>query len=121
MPFFLDPTGHASYGVGLCARCSIKYHLDQLFDDPNYPGLKVCQKDMDQFDPYRLPPREPDQITLEFVRPDLPITGTPAVFANQVVPPSPPVAPVLSVDPEQPGWPPAFSVTIDGIVFVPGT
>lgn len=42
--------------------------------DPNAPGLMVCQADLDDFDPYRLPPREPDDITLPFVRPDVPLT-----------------------------------------------
>lgn len=90
MPLFLNPRGRSTYGIGLCARCSIKFSLEELFDDPNYPGLKVCRKDMDVYDPYRLPPREPDPVSLIFTRPDFPIAdGTGA----------PPVAP------GDPGWP----------------
>ena|ERR1044071_3438500 len=88
MPMFINPTGRSTYGIGICGRCDRKFSLDQLFDDPNYPGLKVCAKDMDQYDPYRLPPREPDPITLPFTRPDVPIPAS-------TQPP---------VEPGDPGW-----------------
>ena len=76
MPIFIDPRGHTNFGIGLCARCSRKFPLDELYSDPNYPGLKVCIDDLDQYDPYRLPARPPDQITLPFTRPDVPLTDT---------------------------------------------
>lgn len=88
-PKFFNPRGRSTYGIALCARCGIVHSLDDLFDDPNYPGLKVCRKDMDEYDPYRLPPREPDQISLLFARPDVPLD----------VPDTPPIAP------GDPGWP----------------
>ncbi len=74
MTVFLDPTGRPTYGVGLCARCSKKFFLDELFDDPNTPGLKVCAADMDEYDPYRLPARQTEKISLPFTRPDVPLT-----------------------------------------------
>jgi hypothetical protein len=43
--------------------------------DPNYPNLMVCSEDRDNYDPYRLAPRQPDNIVLPFVRPDLPLNG----------------------------------------------
>lgn len=99
MPLFLNPRGKATYGEGICARCDLKFSLQELFDDPNYPGLKVCRKDMDQYDPYRLPPREPDPISLPFTRPDVPL------YASQ----SPPVAP------GEPGWLPFDSSDYPGM------
>ena len=57
MPIFKDPTGQSSYGIALCARCSKKFFLDDLYDDPNAPGLKVCIDDLDDYDPYRLAAR----------------------------------------------------------------
>jgi len=48
--------------------------LDQLFPDPNAPGLMVCKDDLDVLDPYRLPARQTEQINLPFVRPDLDLT-----------------------------------------------
>ena len=71
MSIFLDPTGKSTYGIGLCARCSRKFSLDELRPDPNYPGLMVCKDDADVLDPYRLPARMSEQISLEFTRPDL--------------------------------------------------
>jgi hypothetical protein len=75
---FLDPTGQPTYGIGICGRCSRKMFLAELMPDPNYPGLMVCEEDRDQYDPYRLAPRPPDQIVLPFNRPDTPINTRPA-------------------------------------------
>jgi hypothetical protein len=57
--------------------------LDELFSDPNSPGLRVCREDLDELDPYRLPPRQPDQITLPFVRPDSPLNTDPAGLVTE--------------------------------------
>jgi hypothetical protein len=46
----------------------------ELSPDPNSPGLLVCDKDKDVLDPYRLPARQTEDITLPFYRPDLPLT-----------------------------------------------
>jgi hypothetical protein len=73
MPRFLNPSGQPTYGIGICARCSRKMFLAELVSDPNYPGLKVCKADVDQLDPYRLPARQTEDITLPFVRPDEPL------------------------------------------------
>ncbi len=70
MPLFLDTTGNPTLGIGICGRCSRKMPLHELLDDPNIPGLKVCKEDRDQYDPYRLPARETENIVLPFVRPD---------------------------------------------------
>ena len=85
MPLFLDPRGRSTYGIGLCGRCSRKMFLDQLYPDPNSPGLMVCKEDLDQLDPYRLPARQTERITLPFNRPDLSLTD------DQIFP-----APILS-------------------------
>ncbi|NBX33043.1 MAG: hypothetical protein EBR07_10000 [Planctomycetes bacterium] len=57
--------------------------LDQLLPDPNSPGLLVCEKDRDQYDPYRLPARQPDNILLPFTRPDAPVGTDPAGVISQ--------------------------------------
>lgn len=75
---FLDPTGQSSYGLAICGRCSRKMFLSQLQPDPNFPGLMVCEADRDDYDPYRLAPRAPDNIVLPFVRPDDPLNTRPA-------------------------------------------
>lgn len=83
MSIYLDTRGRSTLGIGLCARCSRKMSLDQLFSDPNSPGLRVCRDDLDQLDPYRLPPRQPDNITLPFVRPDAPLVSNPAGLVTE--------------------------------------
>jgi len=78
MPLYLDTRGRSTLGIGICARCSRKMSLDDLHSDPNFPGLMVCDKDLDQFDPYRLPARQSEDITLRFVRPDVSIATDPS-------------------------------------------
>jgi hypothetical protein len=73
MSIWYDPTGKTTYGIGLCDRCSRKMSLDDLFADPNSPGLKVCREDLDDLDPYRLPARQTENIALRFTRPDVPL------------------------------------------------
>jgi len=80
MPVFLDTSGNSVLSVALCARCSRKFPSGELRSDPNAPGLMCCPEDIDQYDPWRLAARGPDQIALRFARPDTPLTpGTPYV------------------------------------------
>lgn len=83
MARFLDTRGNSTLGIGICARCSRKFALGELHSDPNYPNLMVCKEDSDQYDPYRLAPRAPDQIVLPFVRPDLPLNTNPSGLVNE--------------------------------------
>lgn len=78
MPRFLDTRGNSTLGIALCARCSKKFPLGELQSDPNYPSLMVCKDDLDEYDPYRLAPRAPDNIILPFVRPDVSIATNPS-------------------------------------------
>lgn len=75
MAVFLDTTGNATLAIGICGRCSRKFPLDELMSDPNFPGLRVCRADLDEFDPYRLPARQTENITVRFPRPDVPLDG----------------------------------------------
>jgi hypothetical protein len=77
MSIFEDTTGNSTLGIGICDRCKRKFPLGQLHPDPNVPGLRVCDEDTDQFDPWRLPPRQPDKITLPFYRPDANVAVNP--------------------------------------------
>ena len=73
MSVFLDTRGRATLAIGICGRCSRKFPLGELMPDPNYPGLRVCRADRDDYDPYRLPARQPETISLRFPRPDTPL------------------------------------------------
>ena len=70
MPKFIDTTGEPTLGIGICDRRSRKFPLAQLHSDPNAPGLRVCEEDRDVLDPWRLPARQPEDVTLPFYRPD---------------------------------------------------
>ncbi len=83
MSIYLDTRGLSTLGIGVCDRCSRKMSSTMLMSDPNSPGLRVCKEDLDQLDPYRLPPRQPDTITLPFVRPDTPIGTDPAGLISE--------------------------------------
>lgn len=85
MTIFLDPTGQSTFGIGICARCSRKMLLAELSPDPNSPGLMVCREDLDDLDPYRLPTRQTEDITLPFTRPDVPLDGFSALQAGLLV------------------------------------
>ena len=75
MPRFLDTHGNTVLSIAICGRCSMKRAYVQLSSDPNYPGLMVCDEGCkDQFDPYRLPARQTERITLRWPRPDTPLT-----------------------------------------------
>lgn len=83
MPVYLSTRGKTTLGIGICGRCSRKFSLDDLHSDPNAPGLMVCDADRDEYDPYRLPARQPDNIVLRFTRPDTPIGTDPAGVITQ--------------------------------------
>lgn len=83
MPVYLDTRGRSTIAIAICGRCSRKFPYDELQPDPNYPGLRVCDADRDEYDPYRLPARQPEVISLRFARPDTPIPTDPAGFITQ--------------------------------------
>jgi hypothetical protein len=83
MPLFLDTRGKVFAAIGLCDRCSRKFPLEELMSDPNAPGLRVCKADLDELDPYRLPARQTERITLPFVRPDTPIPTNPSGLISE--------------------------------------
>jgi hypothetical protein len=70
MPLFLSTRGKTNVAIGICDRCKLKMPLTDLMSDPNAPGLRVCKKDVDVYDPWRLPARQTEDISLQFPRPD---------------------------------------------------
>ena len=74
MSRYLDTTGLPSLAIGICDRCSEKMSLTVLSADRNAPGLRVCPGCNDQLDPYRLPARRSENITLRYPRPDEPLS-----------------------------------------------
>lgn len=73
MPIFLDTRGKATLAIGVCDRCKRKFSLTELHPDRNSPGLIVCDADNDEYDPWRLPARKTEDITVRHPRPDQPL------------------------------------------------
>lgn len=81
MPIYLDTRGNSVLSVAVCDRCRKKFAYTELYPDPNFPGMRVCKDDLDNFDPWRLPARQTENIALRFPRPDTNI----ALKANQIL------------------------------------
>jgi len=74
MAIFLDTLGYSDIAIAICDRCKMKRPHAVMRNDPNLPGLRVCNEGCaDELDPYRLPARKTERITIRFPRPDLPI------------------------------------------------
>jgi hypothetical protein len=71
MALFLDTRGYSDIAIAICDRCRMKRPHAVMRNDPNFPGLRVCDQGCaDEFDPYRLPARKTEKITIRFPRPD---------------------------------------------------
>lgn len=102
MSVYLDTRGNSVLSVAICDRCSRKFAYVDLMPDPNFPGMRVCKDDVDQFDPWRLPAIQTENIALRHPRPDVSIAidnrhlvtqGNPSgagdsIFLDQVPPES---------------------------------
>lgn len=78
MPLFLDTLGYSDIAIAVCDRCKMKRPHAVMRNDPNFPGLRVCNEGCaDQFDPYRLPARKTERITIRFPRPDVSVAVDP--------------------------------------------
>ena len=98
MAKWLDTLGNDSLSVAICDRCKMKRAYSDIRPDGNIPAIRVCSNGCsDQFDPYRLPARQPEKISIRFPRPDADvaeyqdaITTDPNIVnnANQSVVPS---------------------------------
>ena len=84
MPVYLDTRGNSVLSVAICDRCSRKFAYVDLMPDPNFPGMRVCKEDLDQFDPWRLPAIQTENIALRFPRPDVSVATGP-ISGQQIV------------------------------------
>jgi hypothetical protein len=84
MPVYLDTRGNTVLSVAICDRCSRKFAYVDLMPDPNFPGMRVCKEDLDNFDPWRLPAIQTENIALRFPRPDANIATGP-IAGQQIV------------------------------------
>lgn len=86
MPVYLDTRGNSVLSVAVCDRCNRKFAYTELMPDPNFPGMRVCKDDLDNFDPWRLPARQTENIALRFPRPDVSVATGPNLLNTQGAP-----------------------------------
>ena len=71
MSIWLDTRGNAVLSIAICDRCKMKRAYSSIGADRNIPGLRVCDEGCnDERDPYRLPMRPTEKISIRFPRPD---------------------------------------------------
>lgn len=74
MSLWLDTRGKSTVAIAICDRCKRKYPLADALQDGNTPSLRVCSEGCrDSLDPWRLPARQTEDITLQYPRPDEPL------------------------------------------------
>lgn len=83
MSVYLDTRGNSVLSVAVCDRCNRKFAYVDLMPDPNFPGMRVCKDDLDQYDPWRLPALQTENIALRFPRPDVSIATGPNLLDTQ--------------------------------------
>lgn len=70
MSLYLPVRKSGSAAIAVCPRCQMKIYYDDLVQDPNNQQW-YCAECVDLYDPYRLPARKPEDITLQHPRPDV--------------------------------------------------
>ena len=113
MSIWLDTIGNSVLSIAICDRCKMKRAYSNIGQDRNLPGLRVCNEGCnDERDPWRLPARQPEKITIRFPRPDAdvaeqqdaittdPYTGNNPNQAPNVSPPTPVTEGELGIAPE---------------------
>lgn len=70
MSLYLPVRANASkVSIAICPRCNFKYQYTDMRQDPNNK-LWVCKDCCDIYDPWRLPARRAEDISLTHPRPD---------------------------------------------------
>lgn len=93
MSKWLNTIGNTVLSIAICDRCKMKRAYDDISQDRNIPGLRVCIFGCnDERDPYRLPARQPEKISLRFPRPDADIAAVNDAITTD---------PNISLDPAQ--------------------
>ena len=93
MSKWLNTIGNTVLSIAICDRCKMKRAYDDISQDRNIPGLRVCIFGCnDERDPYRLPARQPEKISLRFPRPDADVAAVNDAITTD---------PNISLDPAQ--------------------
>lgn len=74
MSRFLDTHGERVLSPYICDRCKQRGRYSEMMADPDKEGLFVHKDCADQKDPWKLPPRQSEEITVPNPRPDVELT-----------------------------------------------
>jgi len=74
MSLFLPVNTKGSVAIAICLRCQKKVQYSDLTKDPNN-NQYYCGECVDIYDPYRLPARRTEDISLDHPRPDQILEG----------------------------------------------
>ena len=66
---YLPVKTSGSAAIAICPRCHFKRYYDEMRQDPN-TKVYMCGSCIDIYDPWRLPARPPEKISLEHPRKD---------------------------------------------------
>jgi hypothetical protein len=66
---YLPVNAHGSVAIAICPRCQKKVQYAALKQDPNNQNW-YCAECVDLYDPWKLPARRPEDISLQHPRPD---------------------------------------------------
>lgn len=66
---YLPVRTSGSAAIAICFRCQRKVYYDDLKQDPNNKNW-YCKECVDIYDPWRLPARQAENISLQHPRPD---------------------------------------------------
>lgn len=69
MPLYLPVNQNGKVSIAICPRCCMKMQYSDLKQDPNDMNW-YCAACVDLYDPWRLPARVTEDITLTHPRPD---------------------------------------------------
>lgn len=72
MSLYLPVRVKGSAAIAICYRCQKKIYYDDLTRDPNNLNY-YCPTCVDEYDPWRLPARQTENISLDRPRPDVSI------------------------------------------------
>lgn len=70
MSLYLPVKTKGSAAIAICMRCQTKVYYDDLKKDPNNSNY-YCEDCVDVLDPWRLPARRVEDISLQRPRPDV--------------------------------------------------
>lgn len=69
MSLYLPVRTKGTAAIAVCPRCGFKKYYDELQRDPNNNSY-YCASCVDLYDPWRLPARQAEDISLQHPRPD---------------------------------------------------